>query len=652
MKKNASAQASLWSHPGLGLLFLVTFINLFNYLDRYILMALSPAIKVELGLSDTQVGFLAIAFMVSYFMISPFFGWWGDRKARFPLLAAGVGLWSLATAACGFARGYGGLIAARLGVGVGEAAYGAISPSLLTDLYPKALRGRAFSIFFMAIPVGSALGYLLGGVLEKAVGWRHAFLFAGLPGILLAASLFLFREPKRGAQDEPGADVMPKGSVGELLRTLGGNSSYVITVLGYCAYTFVVGGVAVWIPHYIVRYLGLPAAEGSMMFGAITVVAGFLGTIIGGSWADRWAARSPDAYMKLSALSMFAALPVFFGTMAVSTVVAFGVLVFVLEFFLFLSTSPVNAQIVNSVSPGIRATANAVSIFAIHFLGDMISPPLVGFVSDLTNLHTGMMIFSVGILLSAVIWALKPILFWEALPWPQAALELPEHQVHRGLYAPGTQENSLEAFRAACQAGAPMVELDVRLAKDGVAVVMHDVDIQRVAGRAGIVKDLTAAELRGFARAPSLLEVLRDDACRNLAVNIEIKSNTFGTDGLEAAVAQAVKDARAETRVIFSSFNPFALRRLSKLLPQVPRALLATGENEPGNATYLKKMWLATLARPHMLNIDRRSLDEKLAASLKERHVPFAVWTVETAAEGRKFLAMGAKSIISPLPKL
>lgn len=652
MKKHVSAQASFWSHPGLGLLLLVTFINLFNYLDRYILMALSPAIKLELGLSDTQVGFLAIAFMVSYFMISPLFGWWGDRRARFPLLAAGVGLWSVATAACGFARGYGSLIGARLGVGVGEAAYGAISPSILTDLYPKTLRGRAFSIFFMAIPVGSALGYLLGGVLEKAVGWRHAFLFAGLPGILLAGSLFLFREPKRGAQDEPGADVAPKASVRELIRSLAGNSSYVITTLGYCAYTFVVGGVAVWIPHYIVRYLGMPAAEGSMMFGAITVVAGFLGTIIGGSWADRWAARSPDAYLKLSALSMAAALPVFFATMAVSGVVAFGVLVFVLEFFLFLSTSPVNAQIVNSVSPGIRATANAVSIFAIHFLGDMISPPLVGFVSDLTNLHTGMMIFSVGILLSALIWGLKPVLFWEALPWPEGALTLPNHQVHRGLYAPGTQENSLEAFRAAVKAGASMVELDVRLSRDNIAVVMHDLDIQRVASQPGMVREMVASELRDRARAPSLLEVLRDDACRSLAVNIEIKSNTFGTDGIEAAVAKAVKEAGAEARVIFSSFNPFALRRLSKLLPNVPRALLATGEDEPGNAIYLKKMWLATLARPHMLNIDARSLGAKLVGSLQERKVPFAVWTIETAAEARKFLAMGAKSIISPLPKL
>ena len=199
LKKKAAGHLALLASPPL---ILLTFINLFNYLDRYILVALSPAIKHELSLSDTEVGFLATAFMFSYFMISPIFGWLGDRQPRYRLMAVGVGLWSLATVASGAVKSFSALVASRLCVGVGEAAYGSISPSVLTDLFPKNVRGKVFAIFFMAIPVGSALGFVLGGVLEKMIGWRHAFWVAGVPGLVLAAGLLFLTEPKRGAFDE------------------------------------------------------------------------------------------------------------------------------------------------------------------------------------------------------------------------------------------------------------------------------------------------------------------------------------------------------------------------------------------------------------------------------------------------------------------
>ena len=185
----------------------------------------------------------------------------------------------------------------------------------------------------MAIPVGSALGFLLGGALEKAVGWRHAFFVAGVPGIALALGLWFLREPRRGAFDELRHEghLPLRAILGALFR----NPTYVITVLGYCAYTFVLGGIAVWIPHYIERYLGVPAATGNMAFGAITVVAGFIGTLVGGSLADRWASRTTDAYLKLSALSMFLALPVYFLVMGVKSFSLFCLCTFFLEFLLF-----------------------------------------------------------------------------------------------------------------------------------------------------------------------------------------------------------------------------------------------------------------------------------------------------------------------------
>jgi glycerophosphoryl diester phosphodiesterase len=197
-----------------------------------------------------------------------------------------------------------------------------------------------------------------------------------------------------------------------------------------------------------------------------------------------------------------------------------------------------------------------------------------------------------------------------------------------------------------------MVELDVHLSADGIAVVIHDKTIQRTAGRDGLVAEMTAAGLKSQANAPSLLEVLADPACAGLLVNVELKSGVLRDNGLEAAAARAVREAGAEGRVLFSSFNPFALRRIARLLPDAPRALLATDEPEPGNKFYLRKMLLAWLARPHMLNYDRRSLTPARAAAFRSRRVPFAVWTVNDPAEARKCLAMGAESIISDLPEI
>ncbi len=637
---------------GRSVLLFLTLINLFNYLDRYILLALGPAIQKELGFDDIKMGALASTFLVSYFLLSPLFGLLGDRYHRLRLMSVGVGVWSLATALCGLGRTANQLIGARIFVGAGEAAYGSISPSVLRDLFPKEISGKVFSIFFMAIPVGSALGFLLGGVLEKTIGWRSAFFVAGLPGVLLALGLLFLREPKRGAHDEDYGEE-PHQPLKAMLLSLWRNKEYTLTVAGYTAYTFVVGGIAVWIPHYIVRFLGVPAAEGNIVFGGITVVAGFLGTVVGGAWADRWQARSADAYLKLSALSMLAAVPVYFLVLGVKSFILFCVFTFALEFLFFLSTSPVNAQIVNCVSPKIRSTANALAIFAIHILGDAISPTLVGAVSVKTgSLHTGMHLFTGAIMVSGLIWAWKVVAEWETLPWPAGAMKLPASQCHRGFHEKA-QENTLEAFRAAAKAGAAMVELDVRLSRDGLAVVIHDDTIDRVAGgQKGKVRDLSATELGVKAKAPTLLEVLRDPECAGLQVNIELKHCPGQNKELAAAASAAVVEAAAQHRVIFSSFNPLLLRAASRLLPMVPRALLATGETDPENKFYLRRMYLAFLARPHMLNYDGRFLTPELASSFSHRKVPFAIWTVEDPAEARKFLAMGAESIISPLPKI
>src|SRR5438132_7589727 len=183
-------------------LLVVTLLNFLNYIDRFILAAVLPRVKTELVLTDFQLGLLANAFLVAYFLTSPVFGVLGDRLSRPRLMAAGVSAWSVATAAAGLTRNFVQLLVARAWVGVGEAAYSTISPALLSDYYPRSERGRAFAIFYVAIPVGAASGFLLGGALERAFGWRVAFYAVGLPGIVLALIARRLRDPIRGAAEE------------------------------------------------------------------------------------------------------------------------------------------------------------------------------------------------------------------------------------------------------------------------------------------------------------------------------------------------------------------------------------------------------------------------------------------------------------------
>src|SRR5436305_3651865 len=233
-------------------LFVLTFVNLFNYLDRFILAAVVESLKRPfpegLGLSDTELGALATGFILVYMLTSPVFGAPGAGARRPPLIAAGVAIWSVATALGGFAKGFVTLFLARSTVGVGEAAYGTVSPALLADYFPVERRGRVFAVFSAAIPIGSAAGYVLGGLVDHAFGWRAAFFVAGVPGLLLAYMTSRLFDPPRGAQDggETAAAAVaahshPAGLGGPALAAYASllrNVPYMLTVLGYPAYTF------------------------------------------------------------------------------------------------------------------------------------------------------------------------------------------------------------------------------------------------------------------------------------------------------------------------------------------------------------------------------------------------------------------------------
>jgi MFS family permease len=398
----------------------LSFINLFSYLDRYVVSALIESLKhSDLGLSDANLGSLMSGFLVVYTLTAPVFGALGDRRSRPRLIALGVACWSFATALSGFAGSYLTLLAARASVGVGEAAYVTIAPSLLSDYFPVRQRGRVMAIFFCAIPVGSALGYVVGGLVDKHYGWRMAFFVAGVPGLLLAALCLLLRDPPRGVQEtgtaQSGAarDVKPASSsppanlrkdtwatYGRLVR----NKPYALTILGYAAYTFAVGGLAVWMPAFLERARGIPRSEATVSFGAIVVITGFIGTFVGGWLGDYCAKYSRQAYLWLSAIATLVAAPFVWMALTTNSHSVYLVCMVSGQLCLFLSTGPINAAIINLVSPTERATAIALSVFAIHLLGDALSPPLIGALSDHFSLAQAVKIVPIAVVIGGGIW--------------------------------------------------------------------------------------------------------------------------------------------------------------------------------------------------------------------------------------------------------
>lgn len=424
--------------PGV-VLALLTALNFLNYLDRMILSAVLPAIQSELHLSSFVAGLLSTVFLVGYFLTAPVFGTLGDRGHRKWLIASGVFVWSLATFASGVAQGTLSLVVARALVGVGEASYATIAPTLIDDLAPPEKRGKWLAIFYSAIPIGSALGYVVGGLLERYSNWRAPFLIAGGPGFLLAFVCLFVVEPAR-------ASVKERPRILDSLGKLWRSRLYVRGVAGYAAFTFALGGFSFWAPSFLFRRYQMPLLSANVVFGAITVVTGIVGTAIGGMLADiaarpappttrespegfpyRAPARTtewPDAaerdrlavlgYLKVCAMGAAAGAPLAALALLSPGPRGFFAGTFLCELALFITTSPINAVILRSVPTALRASAMALSIFAIHLFGDLWSPPLVGYLSDLWPMQWAMMLIPAAVVVSALSW------------WPSGAARRPD----------------------------------------------------------------------------------------------------------------------------------------------------------------------------------------------------------------------------------
>ena len=381
------------------LLAVLTGLNILNYIDRNVLFAVQSDIKKEFLVSDGQIGWLTSAFFFTYMFAAPLVGWLGDRFPRKNIIVIGIFIWSGFTFLTWFVHDYNELLFRHAIVGIGEASYATIAPTLIADSFPPLKRGRMLSIFYLGLPVGSAAGYFVGGYLAHYFhGWRVPFMAAGIPGFALAMLLWFLPEPTRGQHEEH----LPVG-VWTLLRGLVRNGAFITATLGMALYTFAIGGMQVWIPTFLIRLRGMDLKSANIDFAAITVVNGIGATLLGGWLGDRLLKRYFGAYYTFSGIAMLIAVPFMVAAIYTTGPLMFPA-IFAAVFFILVGTGPSNAAVINSVSASIRSTALAVNVFVIHLLGDAFSPALIGRISDKTgSLQTAFWMAFVAAGLSGVI---------------------------------------------------------------------------------------------------------------------------------------------------------------------------------------------------------------------------------------------------------
>jgi MFS transporter, Spinster family, sphingosine-1-phosphate transporter len=378
-------------------LILLTALNLLNYIDRSVLNAVQPLIQNEFHVSDAQIGRLTTVFLIFYTLAAPLMGPLADRYSRRLIIALGAFAWSGATLLTAVTHSYNALLLRHTLVGVGEASFVTISPTVVADLFPESMRGRVLGFFYLAIPVGFALGYPIGGFFGTHYGWRVPFLLAGPPGFVLAALVLLMTDPPRGQFDSL-KETPERGTV----LGLGHNPAFLTATLGMAMMTFAQGGLLVWMPTFLSRMRGYSLLQANNLFGLIIAVDGTAAALAGGWLGDRLMRHTRSAYYLVSAASMGLGIPVMIvalfhrGRAMVPGIAVAG-------FLLLLNTAPLNAAVINSVGAHIRATAIAVNLFAIHFLGDAFSPWLIGKVSDQSSLQSGFISTVVATALSSAI---------------------------------------------------------------------------------------------------------------------------------------------------------------------------------------------------------------------------------------------------------
>jgi len=402
-----SDTVSRYSYYALSVL---TLMNFLNYIDRQALPAVAPAMQRELGLTDTELGAMEAALLLSFTILAPLFGRLGDRYSRTRLMATAAVVWSIATGVTAWVDRspvlppalqlhlpfFGvlalsslalGLCCVRAVVGVGESSYSTITPTLIADYFPLARRATALGVFQAAIPMGFALGYVLGAVLAHYFGWRLAFMLVGLPGLIVSIFVWKMREPQRGAHDAPPdkpttGDGQERQSWWRTTKQIFMTRDWLLSTAGYTALTFVLGAFATWATLMLARDKHMSETGAAVVLGVVSLVAGAAGTFGGGWIADRVVARRRNGYFLVcAASSLLGVIPAVIA-LVTHRPMFFLPAIFLAVVLLFVNNAPFHAILVNSVPPAIRASAMALNIVVIHACGDVISRFGVGKLSD------------------------------------------------------------------------------------------------------------------------------------------------------------------------------------------------------------------------------------------------------------------------------
>ncbi len=384
-------------------LIVLTALNLLNYVDRNVLFAVQPLVQDEFHLTNAQVGYLTSAFLGFYMIAAPFVGPLADRYSRKMMIVLGAVFWSGLTLLTAVTHNYTELLIRHTLVGVGEATFVTIAPTFVSDLFAERIRGRILGVFYLAIPVGSAAGYLLGGYLAPQHGWRFPFYVAAAPGFVIALVVLFLKEPERGQFDSL-KETPERGTILGLAR----NPAFLTSTLGMAAMTFSLGGIQVWMPKFLFSERGYTLEAANFAFGIIIVVDGILAALVGGWLGDYLLPRMKSSYYLVSAASMLLGVPVMIVALFVRgplMIPAIGVA----AFFLLLNTAPLNAAVINSVGAHIRVTALAVNIFIIHLLGDVPSPTMMGWVADKRSLQAAFIlpVIAMGISSAILFYGMK-----------------------------------------------------------------------------------------------------------------------------------------------------------------------------------------------------------------------------------------------------
>lgn len=376
---------------------LLTALNLLNYIDRSVLFAVQDLIKAEFPRSDADFGLLTTVFFIFYMCAAPFMGPLSLRFSRKSVIIAGAIVWSVATLLTAVTKNFNELLVRHTLVGIGEASFVILSPTFVADMFPEDKRGRVMGIFYLAIPVGSALGYLLGGVMGPKYGWRAPFYVGAAPGVLLALMMLLIPEPPLGQFDDP-----RRPHERDTVKGLIHNPAFLTASFGMAMMVFALGGLQVWMPTFLHRARGFSLLQANLLFGVSVLLNGLIASPFGGWMSDRLLRRTRSAHYLVSAATLGLGIPAM--CVALFTTGKLMVIgIFVAEFLLFLNTGPLNAAVINSVGPHVRASALAANIFLFHLLGDVPSAYLIGYMSDKYSLQLAFMGPVITVALSSAI---------------------------------------------------------------------------------------------------------------------------------------------------------------------------------------------------------------------------------------------------------